>query len=466
MLGSENLSVPLVREKARLFGGNNQNRTKLFVCRIEADKVKFLPPGMAKKFVINGGKKLNGTIEVLGSKNAALPILAATILTKEDCIVDNVPLIEDVLKMIKLLEEMGAKVDWLDKRKVKINCKEIDPEKISKEEVGHFRGSVLLWGPLAARFDAFKTATPGGCVIGARPLDTHFDAFFQMGVRVAQKGKLYSFSKTKIAKADLGIILDEFSVTATENVLLFASSQDCKTNLQIADQDYQVQELIEVLVKMGAKIKYSGPHIFEIIGKENLNGFGCRLIADPVEAGTFIVAALATKGEVLVKNVEIKYLTLFLKKMKGFGANLEFPDSNSVKVLVSPKLRMSKIQSMPYPGIHTDLQPNFGVLATQTKGATLIHDPLYEGRLKYLEELNKMGADIIFCDPHRAIVNGPTNLHGIEIPSLDLRAGAALIIAGLMAQGVTTINNAYQVDRGYEKIEERLQGIGADIKRI
>lgn len=303
-------------------------------------------------------------------------------------------------------------------------------------------------------------------MIGARPLDTHFDAFAQMGVNVKQSGKFYNFTKIKNTKPEMEVTLDEFSVTATENVLLFASSQSCKTVLKIADQDYQVQELIKVLQKMGAKIKFAGPHIFEIIGDEKLSGFTCKLIADPIEAGTFIVAVLATRGDVLVKNVETQYLTLFLKKIKSFGAILEFPDENSVRVLPSPKLIMNKIQSMPYPGIQPDLQPEFGVLATQTKGATLIHDPLYEGRLKYLEELNKMGADIIFCDPHRAIVNGPTALHGIEVPSLDIRGGAALVIAGLMAQGMTTINNAYQIDRGYEKIEERLQKLGADIRRV
>ncbi len=421
---------------------------------------------MTDKFIINGGKKLNGTIEVMGSKNAALPILAATILTKEDCIIDNIPLIEDVLKMIKLIEGMGAKVEWLSERKIKINCEKINPEKLDESVIGRFRGSALLWGSLAARFDSFKTASPGGCVIGARPLDTHFDAFSQMGVNVVSKGKNYSFTKSKTLGNDVDVVLDEFSVTATENVLLFASSKNYKTTLKIADQDYQVQELIKVLVKMGAKIKYSGPHIFEIIGIENLKGFTCRIISDPIEAGTFIVAALATRGDVLVKNVETEYLTLFFKKIKAFGAKIEFLDEKSVRVFPSPKLMMNKIQSMPYPGIQPDLQPEFGVLATQTKGATLIHDPLYEGRLKYLEELNKMGADIIFCDPHRAIVNGPTSLHGIEVPSLDIRGGAALVIAGLMAQGVTTINNAYQIDRGYEKIEERLQKLGADIQRV
>jgi UDP-N-acetylglucosamine 1-carboxyvinyltransferase len=423
---------------------------------------------MTDKFVIKGGKPLKGEIEVGGSKNAAFPILAASLLTKEPCVIGNIPLIEDVFKMIDILQAMGADIEWLDKRKIKIQCKNVDIKKLPHEIISHFRGSVLLWGPFLARFNDFQTKSPGGCIIGARPLDTHFDAFSQMGVSVNQKGKFYKFEKEKTSSIKDGqeVVLDEFSVTATENVLLFASSLENKIILEIADQDYQVQELVKVLNKMGAKIKFSGPHIFEINGNRNLKGFSHELVADPIEAGTFIVAALATKGGVLIKNVELCYLTLFLKKMKNFGANFEFPDKHSVKVLYSPKLKIDKIQSMPHPGISTDLLPLFGVLATQTKGATLIHDPLYEGRLKYLEELNKMGADIIFCDPHRAIVNGPTHLNGIEVPSLDLRSGAALIIAGLIAQGTTIINNAYQVDRGYEKIEERLQKLGADIRRI
>jgi UDP-N-acetylglucosamine 1-carboxyvinyltransferase len=420
------------------------------------------------KFVINGGKKLNGEIEVMGSKNAAFPVLVASLLTKEPCIIENIPLVEDVLKMIGILETMGAKVEWQGKNKIKIICKDIDLRKIPNETISHFRGSVLFWGGFLARFNNFKTKAPGGCIIGARPLDTHFDAFLQMGVDVRQSGKFYSFTKngSKDLQKENEVILDEFSVTATENVLLFASSEKKKTILKIADQDYQVQEVVKVLRKMGAKIRIIGPHIFEIIGTDKLKGFNYKIVSDPIEAGTFILLALATKGEILVKNVGMEHLTLFFKKLKNLGANIEFPDLNSVKVLFSPKFTIDKLQSMPHPGISTDLLPLFGVLATQTKGATLIHDPLFEGRLKYLEELNKMGADIIFCDPHRAIINGPTHLRGIEVPSLDLRAGAALIIAGLVAQGTTTINNAYQVDRGYEKIEERLQKLGADIKRI
>ncbi|MBI5221293.1 MAG: UDP-N-acetylglucosamine 1-carboxyvinyltransferase, partial [Candidatus Magasanikbacteria bacterium] len=262
------------------------------------------------------------------------------------------------------------------------------------------------------------------------------------------------------------VILREFSVTATENVLLFSSFFPRKTVLKIADQDYQVQELSKVLKKMGAKVKEIGAHTLEIIGREKLKGFNHSIMADPIETGTFIVAALATKGEVLIKNAELSFLSLFLKRLSDFGADFKILGPNLIKVLPSYKLKIDKIQSLPYPGIHSDLQPELGVLATQTKGPTLIHDPLYEGRLKYLEELNKMGADIIFCDPNRAIINGPTPLYGIEIPSPDLRAGAALIIAGLIAKGQTIIHNIYQIDRGYEKIEERLENLGADIKRI
>ena len=423
---------------------------------------------MTDKFVIKGGKPLKGEIEVGGAKNATFPILAATLLTKEPCVISNIPLIEDIYKFIDILKIIGADIEWLGERKIKIQCENIDLKKLPNEIIKHFRGSVLFWGSFLARFDNFKTASPGGCIIGARPLDTHFDAFAQMGVEVKQKGKINQFEKKETGSLKDGaeVVLEEFSVTATENVLLFAASLEKRIILKIADQDYQVQELAKVLNKMGAKVNITGAHVFEVIGSKDLKGFTHEIVSDPIEAGTFILLALATKGEIVVKNIDTEHLTLFFKKLKKLGANLEFPDARSVNILYSPKLAIDKIQSMPYPGISTDLLPLFGVLATQTKGATLIHDPLYEGRLKYLEELNKMGADIIFCDPHRAIINGPTRLRGIEVPSLDLRAGAALIIAGLIAQGVTTIKNAYQVDRGYERIEERLQKIGADIKRV
>jgi len=435
---------------------------------------------MSEKFVIKGGNSLKGEVKIKGAKNAAFPILAAAILTKEDCFINNLPLIEDVFKMLKILEEMGAKISWLGERKIKINCSKIKPSKIPFDLVGCFRGSILLLGPLLARFDKLEIPPPGGCLIGARSINTHLDAFSQVGIEASLKNNIYYFKKYKNFKPEFQIapiikkkeknvtevILQEFSVTATENVLLFSALSSKKTILKIADQDYQVQELMKVLGKMGAKVKEAGPHAIEIIGAKKLKGFKHTIISDPIETGTFMVAALATKGEVLIKNAQLFFLDLFLKKLWDFGARFKILECQTIKVLPSSQLKIDKIQSLPYPGIHTDLQPELGVLATQTKGATIMHDPLFERRLEYLKELNKMGANIVFRDVHRAIVYGPTKLKGIKIPSPDLRAGAALIIAGLIAEGKTIINNIYQIDRGYERIEERLQQLGADIKRV
>lgn len=419
---------------------------------------------MNDKFIIKGGNPLNGVIKVRGAKNAAFPIIASTLLTNKDCVISNVPLIEDVFRMLKIMESIGAEISWLEKRKVKINCKDVNPSRLPFDVISRFRGSILILGPLLARFKKVRIVPPGGCIIGARSLDTHLDAFRQMGVEIAYKKKVFQFSLKEEEKKK-EVVLKEFSVTATENILLFSSLLKKETILKIADEDYQVQELVKVLRKMGVRVSSLGCHAFKIKGEQKLKGFSHRLISDPIEGGTFIITALITKGEVTIKNAGLPFLTLFLKKLKDFGAAFEILKNDSIKVYYSPRIKMDKIQSLPYPGIHTDLQPVLGVLATQSRGQTLIHDPLFEGRLKYLEKLNKMGADIFFSDPHRAIVRGPTRLYGMEVPSLDLRAGATLIIAGLVAKGETILSDAYQIDRGYEKIEERLQKLGADIKR-
>lgn len=420
---------------------------------------------MDEKFIIEGGKPLNGEIEVRGAKNAAFPILAACFLTEETCVIENIPLIEDVLKMIKIMEEMGAKISWTGERKIEVNTMEAKPSKMPFHLVGKFRGSILLIGSLLGRFKTVSMPSPGGCVIGARPIDTHLDAFEQLGMKISLANNIYEFKQRGSKDKSSEVVLREISVTATLNVLLFAATNPKKTVIKVADQDYQVQDLVNVLEKMGVEIKQERIRQLEITGKKKLKGFKHSIISDPIETGTFIVAGLATKGELTIKNAELSFLDLFLKRLKDFGARFQIIDSKTIKTLPSKRLVMDKIQSLPYPGIHSDLQPELGVLATQTKGPTLIHDPLFEGRLKYLDQLNKMGAGIIFCDPHRAIVYGPTQLRGIEMPSSDLRAGAAMVIAGLIAKGTTVIHDAYQIDRGYEKIEERLQKVGADIKR-
>lgn len=419
---------------------------------------------MPDKFIINGEKPLKGEIEVRGAKNAAFPILVATLLTKEECEISNLPLIEDVFRILEILKSMGSRISWVGERSIRIKNSEIDSSKIREDLVCLLRGSVLFLGSILARFGKVKFPQPGGCIIGARPIGTHLDGFGQLGVDIAKDKNKY-FLKIKRKKGG-EVILNEFSVTATENLMLFASLIPGKTIIEIADQDYQVQELAKFLKKMGVKIKGAGTHKITIEGSKRLKGVRHSLIYDPIEAGTFMLTAAAAKGNVLVKNVEISFLGLPLKKLKDFGIPYEVVSKNSIRVLPWRTLKIDKIQSLPYPGIPSDLQSAFGVLATRAKGSTLIHDPLYEGRLKYLEELNRMGAEIYFADPHRAIINGPTQLYGRELGSLDLRGGAALIIAGLIAKGRTTIDNIYQIDRGYERIEERLQKLGADIKRV
>ncbi|MDP3990687.1 MAG: UDP-N-acetylglucosamine 1-carboxyvinyltransferase [Candidatus Nealsonbacteria bacterium] len=418
---------------------------------------------MSEKFIIHGGKPLKGEIEVRGAKNAAFPILTASLLTKEECEISNLPLIEDVFRMIEILKGMGSEISWIGERTIRIKNSNINPLKIREDLVCLLRGSILFFGPLLARFGKIKFPKPGGCIIGARPITTHLDGFRQLGIKVKKKGKNYLMQCSGHESGK--VILNEFSVTATENLMLFASLMPNKIVLKGADGDYQVQELAKFLKKMGVKIKGEGTHEIIIIGSKKLKGVKHKLVNDPIEAGTFILTAACTKGDVLVKNAEVRFLELPLKKLKDFGIPYKII-GNSVRVLPWKKLIIDKIQSLPYPGIPSDLQSAFGVLSTQAEGSTLIHDPLYEGRLKYLEELNKMGAEIYFADPHRAIVNGPTKLYGRELNSFDLRGGAALIIAGLCAKGKTVINNIYQVDRGYEKIEERLQKLGADIKRV
>ncbi len=422
-----------------------------------------------EKLVIFGKKKIEGEISAFGAKNAAFPVLVSTLLTDKDCVIDNVPLIEDVFRLLEIFESMKVKVEWIGNRKVKINAKDLDSSKINYDIVLKFRGAVLLLGVLLARFGKASLPQPGGCIIGVRPINTHLDAFAQLGVKIEEKNKKFKLTASEKIKDNI-VILDELSVTTTSNIMLYASRVNEEITIKVADGDYPNQELAKILKKMGVKISGVGQHTLKIKGTKNLKGFKHFLMYDPIEAGTFIILALSTQGNVLVKNVEYLFLEFPLKKLEDCGAKFEIKNKKGnrvdVQVYPSKNMKIKKIQSLPYPGFPSDLLSVLGVLATQTKGVTLIHDPLYEGRLKYLDGLTKMGADVFFSDPHRATINGITKLYGADLGSFDLRGGAALIIAGLIAEGKTTIKNVYQIDRGYEKIEERLSKIGADIKRV
>jgi UDP-N-acetylglucosamine 1-carboxyvinyltransferase len=419
---------------------------------------------MADYFEITGGKKLKGVIDVRGSKNATTPILAATLLTKEKCTISNIPLIEDVFVMLEILESLGAEIKWLGKRKISIQTKEISPDKINQELVKKMRSSILLIGALSARCDNFQIARPGGCVIGARSMDTHFEALRDMGITIEHSSKLYRINAKKRKTAE--IVLNEFSVTATENAMMLAAGIQGKTIIKIAATEPHVEDLGNFLISMGVKIKGPGTHTLEIQGSKKLKGAKHEIIPDANEAATFLIMAVATKSPIKINNVKKEHLDLILKKLQDFGAKFIF-GKNYIKIVPPEKIMaVEKVDTRTYPGIPTDVQAPFSVLATQANGQTLIHDSLYEGRFDHIGELQKMGAKAKVLDVHRVVVFGPTKLKGKTITSFNLRAGATLIIAALAAKGKTIIKDIYQVDRGYEKIEERLAELGADIRRI
>lgn len=431
---------------------------------------------MSKKFVINGTKPLYGTIDVLGSKNASLPIIAATLLTKEQCRIHNLPRVSDVYLMLDVLKNMGSKISWLGARTVAIENKTINPLNLSGDIVKKMRASILFLGPLLARFKKIEYMRyPGGCTIGPRPIDVHLKAFEDLGAEVLRHRNFFSVKFKDALKPASALVLEEFSVTATENILMFLSSVPHATEIKIAACEPHVHSLAKFLSAMGAKITGAGTSNIKVRGAQRLKGAGQRIIPDYIEAGTFILMALIVGGEVTVRNVPISNLDLMLKKLAVAGANINVDTKRDVLTIRSKsggfsydnkKLVCDRIQTMPYPGIPTDLQSVFSVFASQTHGETFIHEPLYEKRLDCLSELTKMGADVKILDPHRAIIRGPTRLCGAQVIGQDLRSGAALVIAGLAAKGTTVVSGAEHIERGYEDLDERLRKLGADVIKI
>ncbi|MDD2696601.1 MAG: UDP-N-acetylglucosamine 1-carboxyvinyltransferase [Candidatus Pacebacteria bacterium] len=421
---------------------------------------------MADRFLIKGGVPLSGEVEISGYKNAAGAILAAVLLSKEASIIDNLPQVTDVLDQIEILNKMGATIEWQNQKKVKINPANINPENIPTDLFEKMRVSVLLVGPLLARFRKFKIPHPGGDKIGLRPISTHLEALKEFGIKVEEKDGFYNFEAPGNLEGKK-VVLEEFSVSATEILMMLAALSEGKTTIELAAAEPQVQDLGNFLKKMGLNIEGIGTHTITIEGKRELNGTEFSICPDLLEAGTFVVAFALTKGQGKIKNVNPQHLTMFLKKMKEIGVNLEILQN---EILIYPpssvNFKPTKIQVLPYPGFPTDLQPQTSVLLTQAQGKSLIHDPLYENRFQHLHELRKMGADIEITDPHRALIFGKTELTGNKISALDIRSGASLILAGLIARGETQIGDIPQLERGYEKFDEKLKKLGAQIERI
>lgn len=420
---------------------------------------------MANKFFsIKGGKSLRGEVEISGYKNSAGALLAAALLTEKSSVIDNLPLVSDILNLIEILKQMGAKVEWLAPKRIRINPENINPAKIPADIFEKMRISVLLVGPLLTRFKKFKIPHPGGDRIGLRPISSHLEAFKSFGIKIKNENGFYYFEAPKEIKGK-NIVLQEFSVTATENIMMLAARAKGKTKIEIAACEPQIQDLGKFLEKMGVKIKGHGTHTIEIEGKNNLSGAEFSISPDPTEAGTFLIAFALTGGEGKIKNVNPEHLSFFLEKMKAIGLNFKVK-KDSILVKRSRRFNPTKLQIFPYPGFPTDLQPQTSVLLTQAQGKSLVHDPLYESRFNHLHELRKMGADVEITDPHRALIFGKRKLIGTKINAPDIRAGASLILAGLIAKGQSLIENVYQIDRGYENFDEKLRKLGAKIKRV
>ena len=415
-------------------------------------------------FRIEGGAKIMGDIQVQGSKNAALPLIAATLLTQEKCVIHNIPDIEDIRIMLGMLEKIGATVERSD-HTLSIQNNTIDITQLPKEDAKKFRASVLFVGPLLARFGAVSLPYPGGDPIGRRSIDTHLDAFIDLGCEVErnQEGFTITYTGTSLPRE---VILNDFSVTATENVMMFLAGQTHAIDVFMVAQEPSVQNLQAMLSSMGATIQTFPYHHISVQGQDVLRGANIATFSDPIEAGTFVAMTLTVGGDVRILNFPTNDLRLVLHLIKHRGGNITQESDSIIRVQTSPNLVLKKIQTMIYPGFPTDLQAPFGTLATQTQGATIIHDPLFEGRLKYLKGLEKMGANIRIIDDHRAEIIGGTELKGAVLEGEDIRGSMSFIIAGMAATGTTILKNAIQVDRGYERIEERLNALGGHIERF
>lgn len=414
-----------------------------------------------EKFIIEGKAKISGEIEVAGAKNAALKILAAALMSKETWYIKNLPDIEDVKIMLELIRDLGVKVTVLNSHECKINAAKMRKRALNSKLTHKLRSSVVLLAPLLARLGEVKFPHPGGCIIGKRPIDMFLENFQAMAAEVKVKNGFYHIKAKKLHGAKY--VFPWISHTVTESALMAAVMAEGKTTLVNTACEPEVKFLADCLKKCGAKIKGAGTPIMEIEGVKKISGGEFTIIPDRIETGTF--AALgALCGDITIKNCEPKHLDVFWKLLERAGVKFEL-GRNFVKVKKAQKINACEIRTHEYPGLVTDLQPPLTLLMTQAHGTSLVHETIYEGRLFFTEILNRMGANIIMCDPHRVVVSGPTKLYSAKMDSPDLRAGITLLLAALIAEGKSEIENVYQIDRGYENVEGRLAKLGAKIKR-
>jgi UDP-N-acetylglucosamine 1-carboxyvinyltransferase len=415
------------------------------------------------KFIINGAKILSGEITVSGAKNNAQIMLPASLLSEDTIIINNLPLIDGVEKSFELLNYLGAEIKK-DDHQASINTANITKTELDPKIADKFRTSVMFVGPLLARFGKVSFPHPGGCVIGAagRPIDLFLEGFIAMGAKVEIKNKFYHITASRLTGCDY--FFSTVSVTGTQSLIMTACLAQGETILRNCAMEPEVEALANYLNSQGAQIKGAGSPVIKITGVEKLKAGKCEIIPDRIETGSFALMAAATKSELTIKNCNPDHILNLLTIFKKIGINYE-TGLDWILIKKSSKIRAYNIKTHEYPGFPTDLQSPYVVLMTQAEGNCLIQETIYDRRLIWVDMLSQMGANIIMCDPHRIAISGPSKLYGKKLISPDIRAGIALVIAALTAEGKTEIDNIYQIDRGYEKLDERLRLIGADITR-
>ncbi len=415
-----------------------------------------------EQYIIKGGNPLVGEVEIGGAKNAALAILAAAIMTDEAVHIENLPDVRDINVLLEAIREIGATVDRISPTEVRIVGATIGNITVEYEYIKKIRASYYLLGALLGKYKNAEVPLPGGCNIGSRPIDQHLKGFRALGASVD------IIHGAVVAKAEelrgKHIFLDMVSVGATINIMMAAAMANGNTTIENAAKEPHVVDVANFLNSMGANIKGAGTDVIRIKGVEKLHGTSYSIIPDQIEAGTFMCAAAATMGDVMVKNVIPKHLEATTAKLEEIGCQVEEFD-DAVRVVANKRLKRTNVKTMPYPGYPTDMQPQFAVALTLAEGTSIITESIFENRFKYAAELVRMGADIK-VEGNTAIVNGVEKLTGAQVSAPDLRAGAALVIAGLAAEGITIVDDIVYIQRGYERFEEKLRALGAEIEKV
>ncbi|MTI80595.1 MAG: UDP-N-acetylglucosamine 1-carboxyvinyltransferase [Firmicutes bacterium] len=413
------------------------------------------------KFIVKGGNQLKGNIRVNGAKNAVLPIIAGTLLTSGECILHDIPGLTDVFTIGEVLRYLGAEVEFKDEQ-MRVKVVNINTSEAPYDYVRRMRASFLVMGPLLARTGKARISLPGGCAIGSRPIDLHLKGFDALGAKITYgKGYIEAAANKLVGNS---IYLDFPSVGATENIMMAATMAEGKTVIENAAEEPEIVDLANFLNSMGAKIKGAGTKVIRIEGKKELTGTTHPVIPDRIEAGTYMVAAAMAGGDVLVENVIEEHLKPVVAKLQEAGVEVK-EEENGMRVRSDRQIKGVDIKTLPYPGFPTDMQAQMMALMTVAQGTSVVTETVFENRFMHVNELKRMGAKIK-TEGHTAIVYGPNKLNGATVKASDLRAGAALIIAGLAAEGETEVTNINHIDRGYYKIEQKLTSIGADIKRV